>query len=95
MMREHRAIAWKESGQIDLEDESIWTQYAAQADRCVTRDRNPRAKLAMSLMPAGNRDNRFVSLLKKMADAKGVALDPPARATCSSPSGRRSSRRGR
>ena len=53
MMREHRAIAWQESGQIDLEDESIWTQYAAQAGRCVTRDRNARAKLAMSLVAGG------------------------------------------
>lgn len=80
MMREHRAIAWKKSGQIDLEDESIWTSYAAQLGRCVTRDRNPRAKLAMAFIPAAGRDNRFTQLLKKMAAAKGIVLDQAA--TC-------------
>lgn len=75
IMREHRAIAWAESGQIDLVDESIWTRYAAQAGRCVTRDKNARAKLALSLVPVGNRENRFVSLLKKTAQVKGITLD--------------------
>jgi hypothetical protein len=80
MMREHRAIAWKESGQIDLEDESIWTSYAALLGRCVTRDRNPRAKLAMAFIPAAGRDNSFTQLLKKMAAAKDIVLDQAA--TC-------------
>jgi len=47
MMREHRAIAERESGMIDLVDESIWTRIAAQRDRCFTRERNPKAKLAL------------------------------------------------
>ena len=75
MIREHRAIAGKDSGMIDLTDESIWTRIAAQDGRCVTRERNVRATLAMPLMPAAGRENRFTKLLQKMARATGVELD--------------------
>lgn len=75
MIREHRAISARESGMIDLVDESIWTRIAAQHGRCVTRERNPNAKLALSLVPMAGRRNRFTALLRKMALAKGVSLD--------------------
>lgn len=69
--REHRAISDAASGMIDLEDESIWTRIASQRNRCVTREPNARSSLAISLVPAAGRDNRFTALLKKMARAQG------------------------
>jgi hypothetical protein len=78
MIREHRAIAERESGMIDLTDESIWTRIAAQRDRCVTRERNARATLALPLVPSAGRENRFTSLLAKMAQVTGASLDPLA-----------------
>lgn len=75
MVREHRAIAERESGMIDLTDESIWTRIAAQQNRCVTRERNPNTNLPLSLVPSGRRKNRFTALLSKMADACGSRID--------------------
>jgi hypothetical protein len=74
-IREHRAIAELASGMIDLTDESIWTRIASQRDRCITRERNPRAKLALALIPSAGRENRFTSLLARMAEATGARLD--------------------
>jgi hypothetical protein len=39
-IRAHRAISDKESGMIDLTDESIWTWMANQQGRSITRERN-------------------------------------------------------
>jgi hypothetical protein len=75
MIREHRAIAERESGMIDLTDESIWTRIAAQQNRCVTRERNPHTNLPLSLVPSAGRQNRFTSLLRKMAIACGTTID--------------------
>ncbi|AGI67589.1 ATP-dependent helicase [Octadecabacter antarcticus 307] len=75
LMREHRALAWEASGMIDLEDESIWTRMANQRNRAMTLEPNTRSSLAFSLIPAGNRANRFTTLLRKMANAKRVAID--------------------
>ncbi len=75
MIREHRAIAEKESGMIDLVDESIWTRIAAQKNRCVTRERNPNTNLPLALVPAAGRANRFTALLGKMAAASGTTID--------------------
>ncbi|MFT6533946.1 MAG: plasmid stabilization system protein ParE [Limimaricola cinnabarinus] len=75
MIREHRAIGEQGSGMIDLEDESIWTRIAAQRNRCITRQKNPHAKLALALIPASNFQNRFTALLKKMAQATGTELN--------------------
>ncbi|MDG4649468.1 DEAD/DEAH box helicase [Roseibacterium sp. SDUM158017] len=76
MIREHRAIAEKESGMIDLSDESIWTRIAAQTGRCVTLERNPRATLALNLVPAAGRQNRFTDLLGRMSASCGTEIDP-------------------
>lgn len=73
-IRSHRAISDKESGMIDLTDESIWTWMANQQNRCITRDRNARATTALALVPTANRDNRFTDLLKKMAKARGTSI---------------------
>jgi len=75
MIREHRAIAQKESGMIDLEDESIWTRIASQQNRCVSRERNPHTSLSLSLVPGGGRKNRFTDLLERMAQACGTTID--------------------
>lgn len=77
MMREHRAVAQKGSGMIDLTDESIWTRYANQDNRCVTREKNPRTDLPMHLIPVGAGDNRFTELLKKMGGARSVEVNGP------------------
>ncbi len=74
MIREHRAISEKGSGMIDLEDESIWRRHACQRDRCVTREKNPRAKLALPLIPSTDHSNRFTKLLEKMARACGTEI---------------------
>lgn len=75
MIREHRAIAERESGMIDLTDESIWTRIAAQQNRCVTRERNPHTNLPLSLIPAARRQNRFTRILRKMARACDTDID--------------------
>ena len=75
MVREYRAVSDQGSGMIDLGDESIWTRIAAQQSRCFTREKNSRAKVAMNLVPAASRQNRFTSLLKKMAAFTGEKLD--------------------
>ncbi|NDK36718.1 DEAD/DEAH box helicase [Rhodovulum sulfidophilum] len=75
MIREHRAIAQKESGMIDLEDESIWTRIASQQNRCVSRERNPHTNLPLSLVPTAGRQNRFTNLLERMAQACGTTID--------------------
>lgn len=75
IIREHRAIAERDSGMIDLTDESIWTRMAAQQNRCVTRERNPHTTLPLSLVPSAGRKNRFTSLLGKMAVACGSRID--------------------
>jgi len=75
MIRDHRAVSNLQSGMIDLEDESIWTRIAAQTNRCVTREKNPRTTLALSLVPTANRQNRFTTLLKKMAASTGARMD--------------------
>ncbi|MBB4571516.1 DEAD/DEAH box helicase [Rhizobium leucaenae] len=75
MIREHRAIAERESGMIDLTDESIWTRIASQQNRCVTRERNPHTNLPLNLVPAAGKPNRFTALLKKMADACNATID--------------------
>jgi len=75
MIREHRAIAERESGMIDLTDESIWTRIAAQQARCVTRERNPHTTLPLSLLPVAGRQNRFTALLGRMATTCGTAID--------------------
>lgn len=75
IIREHRAIAQKESGMIDLSDESIWTRMAAQQNRCVSRERNPNTNLPLSLIPAGDRPNRFTVLLTRMAAACGTTIE--------------------
>ncbi len=74
MIRDYRAVSDQHSSMIDLDDESIWTRIAAQPSRCFTREKNPRAKVAMNLVPAGNRPNRFTALIKKMATATGENL---------------------
>ena len=75
MIREHRAIADKDSGMIDLTDESIWTRIAAQKNRCVIRERNPNTSLPLNLIPAIGRPNRFTDLLTRMAKASGATID--------------------
>ncbi|MHA6692286.1 DEAD/DEAH box helicase [Devosia sp. A449] len=75
VIREHRAVAERESGMIDLVDESIWTRISAQQNRCVTLERNPNTHLPMNLIPAAGRPNRFTSLLGRMAGAVGVVID--------------------
>lgn len=77
MAREHRAIAGRESGMIDLDDESIWTRIAKQTNRCLTLERNPHTTLGLSLVPTGNRQNRFTALIAKMARAKGIPEPSP------------------
>ncbi|SIT05278.1 protein of unknown function [Roseivivax lentus] len=69
--REHRAISDTESGMIDLTDESIWTRIAAHRGRCITREKNARATLALALIPATGYEgrSRFFQLLRKMAAA--------------------------
>ena len=76
--REHRAVAARDSGGIDLVDESIWNRINAQEGRRVVRDRAPNTTLAMNYVPAGARDNRFTSLLRKMGAAHGIAMDADA-----------------
>jgi hypothetical protein len=73
-IRAHRAISDKESGMIDLTDESIWSWMANQQTRCITRDRNARATTALALIPTAKRENRFTDLLKKMAGALGKTI---------------------
>ncbi|MBF9052036.1 DEAD/DEAH box helicase [Roseobacter sp. HKCCD9010] len=75
LIREHRAIAQKESGMIDLADESIWTRIAAQPNRCVSRERNPHTSLPLNLIPASGRPNRLTDLLSRMALACGTEID--------------------
>lgn len=75
IMREHRAISDKQSGMINLTDESVWTRIAAQNGRCVTLERNPHTSLPISLIPAAGRQNRFTDLLARMARSCGVPLD--------------------
>ncbi len=75
MIREHRAITDKDSGMIDLTDESIWTRIAAQKNRCISRERNPNTSLPLNLIPAGGHPNRFTDLLTKMAAASGTTID--------------------
>ncbi|SFK88667.1 protein of unknown function [Loktanella salsilacus] len=75
VIREHRAIAQKESGMIDLTDESIWTRIAAQLNRCVSRERNPHTSLPLNLIPAGGRPNRFTDLMTRMSAACGTTID--------------------
>lgn len=78
MIREHRALGEKGSGMIDLEDESIWTRIASQRNRCVVRTKNPHTDLPLALIPATGYQNRFTSLLRKIAHACGVEdLDDP------------------
>lgn len=72
--REHRAISDAASGMFDLEDESIWTRIARQRNRRIVRERNIRTDLALPLIPAANNDNRFTSLLRKMASALGATI---------------------
>lgn len=72
MIREHRALGEKGSGMIDLEDESIWTRIASQRNRCIVRTKNPHTDLGLALIPATGYQNRFTSLLRKMAQACGV-----------------------
>lgn len=72
--REHRAISDETSGMIDLEDEAIWTRIAAQRGRCITREKNARAKLALALIPASGYENRFTRLLRKIAAACGTEI---------------------
>ena len=79
MIREHRAISDKGSGMIDLTDESIWTRIAGQRNRSVTRDPNRNSSLAMSLLPAASRKNRFTDLLRKMSTAVGVEMSEAER----------------
>lgn len=67
MIREHRAIAERESGMIDLTDETIWTRISAQNNRAVSRDRVPNSSLVLNFVPAAGRNNRFTALLRKMA----------------------------
>lgn len=74
IIREHRAVSDKQSGMIDLTDESIWTRIAAQNGRCVTLERNPHTTLPISLIPAAGRQNRFTDLLVRMAQACGVEI---------------------
>ncbi|KPF84184.1 hypothetical protein IP70_16725 [alpha proteobacterium AAP38] len=73
-IREHRAISDKQSGMIDLTDESIWTRIASQSARCVTLERNPHTTLPLSLIPSAGHQNRFTDLLCRMARACGVDL---------------------
>ncbi|AXS40980.1 DEAD/DEAH box helicase [Breoghania sp. L-A4] len=75
MIREHRAIADKDSGMIDLMDESIWTRIASQKGRCITREKNPNATLSLTLVPVAGHQNRFTALLRKMAKTCGTAID--------------------
>ncbi len=75
IIREHRAISDKQSGMIDLTDESVWTRIAAQNGRCVTLERNPHTSLPISLIPAAGRQNRFTDLLGRMARSCGAPLD--------------------
>ncbi len=79
VMREHRAIAEQASGMIDLTDESIWTRIAAQRNRTMTREPNPHTSLALSLIPAASRKNRFTDLLRKMAEVAGVGMSESER----------------
>ena len=79
VMREHRAIAEQASGMIDLTDESIWTRMAAQRNRAMTREPNRHSSLALSLIPAASRKNRFTDLLRKMAEVAGVAMSESER----------------
>ena len=74
LMREHRAIAADGSDMLDLTDETIWTRVGSQRDRCMTLEANTRSSLSFSLVPSGNRKNRFTSLLRKMADAKHIEI---------------------
>jgi hypothetical protein len=73
-IREHRAVAERESGMIDLIDESIWTRISAQQNRCVILERNPNTQLAINLIPSAGRSNRFTALLTKMAGAVGATI---------------------
>lgn len=74
IIREHRAVSDKQSGMIDLTDESIWTRIAAQNGRCVTLERNPHTMLPINLVPAAGRQNRFTDLLLRMARACEVEI---------------------
>ena len=74
MAREHRAIAEEASGMIDLSDESIWTRIASQRNRCITLRKNVHSELGLTLIPAAGYQNRFTSLLKKMAAACGTEI---------------------
>lgn len=76
MAREHRAVAEKASGMIDLEDELIWTRIASQRGRCIARERNPRTDLPLALIPASGFRNRFTRLLEKMATACWTSISP-------------------
>ena len=72
--REHRAIAEEASGMIDLTDESVWTRIASQRNRCITLRKNAHTELGLPLIPAAGYQNRFTSLLKKMAAACGTEI---------------------
>ena len=74
MAREHRAIAEEASGMIDLTDESIWTRIASQRNRCITLRKNVHTELGLPLIPAAGYQNRFTSLLRKMAAACGTEI---------------------